>query len=127
MKGIVSAYYDIEQEYDIPFQPNVSEAIKAFRSFTWRGMVEQDGGEQILMFNAVEDNNSTMAISCFDKESWAITISAVSRRRFFGPLFKKRIMRILMDLEQLEAERWITYFFEDTLEQLTYRLEGVPE
>jgi len=127
MKGIAYGYCDIEQEYDTPFQPDVSEAIEAFRLFIWRDTAKQDDDVQAMIFQAVDDNSSSMYISCLDKGSWAITISAVNRRRFFGPLFKKSIMRILLDLEPLDVERWITYFFEDTLEQLTHRLEGTPE
>ncbi len=122
MEGIVCGFYDEETDYDIPLNPDRAAAVEAFRNFKWEN---NEGGpaNKALFFQAADDNNSSMLISSLEHGKWAVSATAVNRRRFFGPFFKKNTINIFLDLDKSATEALIEIFFTQSREEFTNFLE----
>lgn len=129
MKNIICNYYDTKQNQTVESYPDLVTAIATFREFEWRPVVNDEGeaGIQMIMYNAVGDNNSSMQLSNSEDKLWCLAVCAVNRRRFCGPFFAKQTFKLFVEIEQSIVEKWIRNYFNDSLEEFTKRLEATAE
>ena len=113
MENIFCGYYDEETEQDVPLQPNISEAITFFKSFTWENE-NSESAMKILFFQALGDNEASLQISCLEKSLWCISTSVSIRRRFLGPFFKRNTFKIFIDKNEDETESIIRLFYDSS-------------
>ena len=115
IKSVFCGYLDEEMEQDVPLTPTLEEAISFFQNFIWENKNEESS---MKMLNFAISNNAYLNISSFIENSWCVTASISTRRRFLGPFFKRQSFRIFLDINASEIEDIIRLFYQDSLDEL---------
>lgn len=122
MDQIYCCYYDEEMEQDVPLQPNADEAILFFKNFIWENE-DIASTMKTLSFQAPEDEQASLLINSLEKNKWCIYAQVSIKRRFLGPFFKRNISKIFIDEDELETEKIIRLFYENTPDEFTKFLQ----
>jgi hypothetical protein len=115
IKSVFCGYLDEDIDQDVPLTPTLAEAISFFRNFIWENE-KSESSMKILSFTIL--NESYLQISTLIENLWCITASVSTRRRFFGPFFKRESFRIFIDINASETENIIRLLYQDSLDEL---------
>ena len=114
MEEIFCSYYDEEIEQDVPLQPDLAEAISFFKNFIWENKNEEST-MKMLILQATGSDEASLFISSINKGKWEIGATASTRRRFFGPFFKRVTSKSFIDKTETETIELISIFYQKTL------------
>ena len=120
IKTIFCGYFDEEMDQDVPLTPTLVEATSFFRNFIWKNE-KTESSMKILSFTIL--NEGYLQISKLTENSWCLTASVSTRRRFFGPFFKRESFRIFLDINASETENIIRLLYQDSLDELNEMLK----
>ncbi len=113
--SVFCGYLDEEIEQDVPLNPTLAEAISFFHSFIWEN---EKSESSMKMLNFIIPDKAYLNISSLIEDSWCVTASVSTRRRFLGPFFKRESFRIFLDINATETENLMRLFYQDDLNEL---------
>jgi len=114
MENVFCSYYDEEIDQDVPLQPNLAEAISFFKGFIWENKNESSTMKMLILQVSGADDAS-LFISSTIKGKCEIGATASTRRRFFGPFFKRVTSESFIDKTEAEIIEFISFFYQKTL------------